>query len=77
MLWEITGQIYDWDKKLWYDALVVWLEKYMIIPGLDFWLDMKDLQLYKAVDPKYIKDVFDIIKKIIKDIGMDLKFINK
>lgn len=49
----------------------------MIIPGSDFWLNIKDLQLYKVVDTKYIKDIFDIIKKIIKDIGMDLKFINK
>lgn len=32
----------------------------MLRPGLDLWLDIKDLQLYKTISLEYVRDISDI-----------------
>lgn len=60
LLWEMTSWLYNWDRKFWYNALAVWLDKYILRLDLNYWLYIKDLQLYRAVNPKYIRKIFDV-----------------
>lgn len=60
LLWKMTGWIYNWAERLWWNILVIWLEKYMLRPSLDLWLDVKTLQLYRTIDLEYIKEISNI-----------------
>lgn len=52
--------VYNWTKRSWYDALVVWLDGYILRSGSDIWLHIRDLQLYWAISLKYVKKVSSI-----------------
>lgn len=56
----MTGWIYNWARTLWYDVLVVWLDRYMSKPSSDFWLKVKKLQLCNILDWDYIREIFSI-----------------
>lgn len=44
--------------------MTVWLDGYILRPGLDLRLFIKNLQLYKTVSLEYIKEIFGIRYKI-------------
>lgn len=60
----MTGWIYNWDKKHWCNTLVIWLDKYILRSGSDLWLDVNNLQLYRIIGLKYVKEITNIRYKI-------------
>lgn len=40
--------------------MVIWLAKCTLKPGSDLWLDVRNLQLCRAIDWQYVKEQSDI-----------------
>lgn len=62
----MMDQVYNWVKKAWCNILAIWLDKYMSKLGSDLWLDIRNLQLYKAVGLNYVREIFGIKYEIKK-----------
>lgn len=56
----MVSQVYNWVERLWCNFLVVWLDGYILRPGSNLWLDVKDLQLYRIIGLKYMKKISNI-----------------
>lgn len=52
------------------NTLAVWLNRYPSRPGLRLWLNVKNLQLYKVINLKYMIEIFDIWYEIITKLNI-------
>lgn len=52
--------MYNWDRKFLCNTLTVWYDRHTSRPGLDLWLDERNLQLCRAISLEYIREIFGI-----------------